>query len=67
MLDLIADFKELGLHGMASAWPEVQGTARIKSLDHDMTLPLFRVALSPTITRPFCAVPRTSVARTASD
>ena len=57
MLDMIADFKELGLHGMASAWPEVQGT---------VTLPLFRVVLSPTVTRPFCAVPRTSVARTAS-
>jgi len=38
MLDLIADFKELGLHGMASAWPEVQGTARIKSLDHETVL-----------------------------
>ena len=32
----------------------------------DLTLPLFRVVLSPTVTRPFCAVPRTSVARTAS-
>ena len=32
----------------------------------DMTLPLNCVVLSPTITRPFCAVPRTSVARTAS-
>ena len=31
-----------------------------------VTLPLFRVVLSPTITRPFYAVPRTSVARTAS-
>jgi hypothetical protein len=31
-----------------------------------LTLPLFRVVLSPTVTRPFCAVPRTSVARTAS-
>ncbi len=31
-----------------------------------VTLPLFGVALSPTITRPFFAVPRTSVARTAS-
>ena len=30
-----------------------------------LTLPSFRVALSPTITRPFFAVPRTSVARTA--
>lgn len=32
----------------------------------DLTLPLFRVVLSPTVTRPFCAVPRTSVVRTAS-
>ncbi len=32
-----------------------------------VTLPLFRVVLSPTITRPFYAVPRTSVARTAWD
>ena len=32
----------------------------------NLTLPLFRVVLSPTITRPFYAVPRTSVARTAS-
>ena len=31
-----------------------------------MTLPLSRVVLSPTVTRPFFAVPRTSVARTAS-
>jgi isocitrate lyase len=31
-----------------------------------MTLPLFRVVLSPRFTRPFYAVPRTSVARTAS-
>ncbi len=31
-----------------------------------VTLPSFCVALSPTITRPFFAVPRTSVARTAS-
>lgn len=33
----------------------------------DMTLPLNCVVLSPTITRPFCAVPRTSVVRIASD
>ena len=31
-----------------------------------MTLPLFRVVLNPRFTRPFCAVPRTSVVRTAS-
>ena len=31
-----------------------------------VTLPLFRVVLSPRFTRPFCAVPRTSVAHTAS-
>ena len=32
----------------------------------ELTLPLFRVVLSPRFTRPFCAVPRTSVAHTAS-
>ncbi|MBL7091328.1 MAG: hypothetical protein ISS20_21320 [Acidovorax sp.] len=31
-----------------------------------VTLPLFRVVLNPRFTRPFCAVPRTSVVRTAS-
>lgn len=31
-----------------------------------VTLPLFRVALNPRFTRPFYAVPRTSVVRTAS-
>jgi hypothetical protein len=31
-----------------------------------LTLPLFRVVLSPMVTRLFYAVPRTSVARTAS-
>ena len=31
-----------------------------------LTLPLFRVVLNPRFTRPFCAVPRTSVVRTAS-
>ena len=42
----------------------------IKSGEHDpksnLTLPLFRVVLIPRFTRPFCAVPRTSVVRTAS-
>ena len=32
----------------------------------ELTLPLFRVVLSPMVTRLFYAVPRTSVARTAS-
>ena len=32
-----------------------------------LTLPLFAGVLSPRITRPFYAVPRTSVAHTASD
>ena len=31
-----------------------------------LTLPLFRVVLNPRFTRPFYAVPRTSVVRTAS-
>lgn len=33
--DIIAAFKALSLHGMASAWPELLGTARIKALDHE--------------------------------
>ncbi|WP_404298906.1 RNA-directed DNA polymerase (Reverse transcriptase) [Alicycliphilus denitrificans] len=37
-------------------WPEIR----------QVTLPSFRVALSPRFTRPFYAVPRTSVAQTAS-
>ena len=36
MLELVNDFKALGLHGMASAWPEVLGTARIKAMDHEL-------------------------------
>ena len=31
-----------------------------------LTLPLFRVVINPRFTRPFCAVPRTSIVRTAS-
>jgi DNA replication protein DnaC len=38
MLDLVTDFKALSLHGMASAWPEVLGTARIKAMDHEAVL-----------------------------
>ncbi len=38
MLELVTDFKALGLHGMASAWPEVLGTARIKAMDHEVVL-----------------------------
>ena len=36
--DIVTAFKQLSLHGMASAWPEVLGTARMKSLDHEMVL-----------------------------
>ncbi len=38
MHDLMDAFKGLGLYGMASAWPEVLGTARMKSLDHEAVL-----------------------------
>ena len=31
--DIVAAFKGLSLHGMASAWPELLGTARTKALD----------------------------------
>lgn len=33
--DIVASFKALSLHGMASAWPELLGTARLKALDHE--------------------------------
>jgi len=33
--EIIAAFKQLSLHGMASAWPELLGTARMKALDHE--------------------------------
>jgi DNA replication protein DnaC len=36
--DIVAAFKTLSLHGMASAWPEVLGTARMKALDHETVL-----------------------------
>ena len=36
--DIVTALKSLSLHGMASAWPEVLGTARIKTLDHEMVL-----------------------------
>lgn len=36
--DIAAALKQLSLHGMASAWPEVLGTARMKSLDHEAML-----------------------------
>ncbi len=39
---------------------------RLATVDFVMTLPLFRVVLNPRFTRPFYAVPRTSVVRTAS-
>jgi hypothetical protein len=34
MSDVIDGLKSLSLHGMASAWPEILGTARMKTLDH---------------------------------
>jgi DNA replication protein DnaC len=33
--DIVVALKGLSLHGMASAWPEVLGTARMKTLDHE--------------------------------
>ena len=36
--DIVTALKGLSLHGMASAWPEVLGTARIKTLDHETVL-----------------------------
>lgn len=36
--DLAGALKGLSLHGMASAWPEVLGTARLKALDHEAVL-----------------------------
>ena len=38
MSDVVAGLKLLSLHGMASAWPEVLGTARLKALDHEVVL-----------------------------
>jgi DNA replication protein DnaC len=36
--DVVISLKQLSLHGMASAWPEVLGTARMKALDHETVL-----------------------------
>jgi DNA replication protein DnaC len=33
--DVVVALKGLSLHGMAGAWPEVLGTARMKALDHE--------------------------------
>lgn len=33
--EIVTAFKSLSLHGMASAWPELLGTARMKALDHE--------------------------------
>ena len=33
--DVVTALKGLSLHGMAGAWPEVLGTARLKSRDHE--------------------------------
>ena len=38
MSDVVDGLKSLSLHGMASAWPEFLGTARIKALDHEVVL-----------------------------
>ena len=38
MSDVVDGLKALSLHGMASAWPEVLGTARLKALDHEVVL-----------------------------
>ena len=36
--EIVAAFKALSLHGMASAWPEMLGTARMKALDHETVM-----------------------------
>jgi DNA replication protein DnaC len=36
--DVVAELKKLSLHGMATALPEVLGTARIKIMDHETIL-----------------------------
>ena len=36
--DIVESLRQLSLHGMASAWPEVLGTARMKALDHETVL-----------------------------
>ena len=36
--DIAAGLKGLNLHGMASAWPELLGIARLKSLEHEALL-----------------------------
>ena len=38
MNDIVSTLKALNLHGMASAWPQVLGTARLKTLDHEAVL-----------------------------
>jgi hypothetical protein len=38
MSDVIDGLKSLSLHRMASAWPEILGTARMKTLDHEVVL-----------------------------
>lgn len=36
--EIAAALKSLSLHGMGNAWPEVLGTARIKSMDHEAVM-----------------------------
>lgn len=58
-LQLMAEVNRLydGLDGIKAAAQQIA---------NHVTLPLFRVVLNPRFTRPFCAVPRTSAAHTAS-
>lgn len=52
--------------GVADITWTVLGYTPGRFVKTEVTLPLFRVVLSPMVTRLFYAVPRTSVARTAS-
>ena len=52
--------------GVADITWTVLGYTPGRFVKMEVTLPLFRVVLSPMVTRLFYAVPRTSVARTAS-
>ena len=58
---LMEEHMKLMQSGMAT-----MGAGSSGGMGMGMTLPLFRVVLNPRFTRPFCAVPRTSVVRTAS-
>jgi hypothetical protein len=47
-------------------FPDAASLVRWQPAEDALTLPLFAGVLSPGTTRPFCAVPRTSVAHIAS-